>query len=252
MQEQEVEEFFNKIATDYKSKYTSADAFRHYFFNERLYEAARGFDFSNKKILDIGAGTGNLYDYLSGLEPTIDYYASDIAANMLEQSGIAPNRRFVGNCYEIDFPQKQFDYIFMLGVTTYLTEQEIAKTFDFIHSSLAQNGKAIITFTNQSSLDWKTRKLTKSLLKGFSQKSVLSQDFQIYPKTLAETEKQIQSQFRIDEVRWLNHTIFPFCLALKKISVKVAEKIHQKIKNQSLKNLLSSDFLVVLSKINEL
>lgn len=248
-QKQEVEGFFNEIATGYKSKYTSADAFRHYFFNERLKEATEGFNFTDKKILDIGAGTGDLYDYIFALESSVDFYASDIAANMLEQSNIPVDKRFVGFCHQIDFPVKQFDYIFMLGVTTYLDAKEIEKTFDFIHSALKSNGRAIVTFTNQSSLDWKARKLFKSLAKSVAPKKyVLSQEFQIYPKKLSEIEKHLQRQFNVEEVRWLNHTVFPFNQVLKGVSVKTAKKLHQTLKTKSILNRLSSDFLLVLSR----
>lgn len=250
-QKQQVEEFFNEIATNYKSKYSSANVFSHYFFNERLAEATKGFDFKNKKILDVGAGTGDLYDYLFALEPTIDYYASDVAANMLEQSAIPAERRFVGFCYEINFPAKQFDFIFMLGVTSYLNDEESKKTFDFIHSSLAANGKAILTFTNQSSIDWKLRKVFKSLGKNFTPKKyVLSREFEIYAKKHAEMKRLLQPQFQIQEVRWLNHTVFPFSQILKGFSVKTAEKLHRNLKNESILNRLSSDFIFVLTKKN--
>lgn len=249
VQKQEVEGFFNEIAVDYKSKYSSADAFHHYFFNERLAEATKEFDFKDKKILDVGAGTGDLYDYLIRLEPTVDYYAVDVAANMLEQSRIPLQNRFVGFCYEVEFPLKTFDYIFMLGVTTYLDDEEINKTFDFIYSSLAESGKAIVTFTNQSSMDWKSRKVFKLLAKNFmSKRYVLSQEFKIYPRTLPEIKKIFQEHFQVEDIRWLNHTIFPFNQVMKKLSVKTAEKLHQKLKSESFLKLLSSDFLLVLSK----
>lgn len=252
-QKQEVQEFFNKIATEYKAKYSETDAFRHYFFSERLREATHGFDFKNKKILDIGAGTGDLFDFLQALEPSVDYYASDISANMLAQSRIPADRQFVGACYETDFPVKQFDYIFMLGVMTYLEAGEARKIADFIHSALAENGRAIITFTNQSSLDWKMRKLFKSLARNvMPKKYVLSQEFQVHAKKLAEVENQIQAQFNVEDVRWLNHTVFPLSQILKTFSVKMAEKAHSALKNKSLLDLLSSDFLLILSRKNKL
>lgn len=249
MQKKEVEGFFNEIAENYKSKYSEADDFLNYFFNERLIEATREYSFENSIILDIGTGTGDLHDYLLSNNKNIDFYGCDIAGNMLDQSNIPANRRFVGLCYEIDFPIRKFDYIFMLGVTTYLDVEEIGKTLDFMHSALEDDGRVIITFTNKRSLDWISRSMFKTLARRIMpKKNVLRQNFKIYAENLTEIEKLVESNFNIEDVRWLNHTVFPFNQILKNSSVKTAKKLHKSLKSKNILNILSSDFLLVLSK----
>ncbi len=249
MQKNEVEGFFNDIAENYKSKYSEADDFLNYFFNERLIEATREYDFANSIVLDIGAGTGDLHDYLKSNNENIDFYGCDIAGNMLDQSNIPVDRRFVGLCYEIDFPRNKFDYVFMLGVTTYLDIEEIKRTLNFIAAALEDDGKAIITFTNKHSIDWISRSLIKTMARRIMpKKNVLRQNFKIYAEKLTEIEKLVESNFVIEDVRWLNHTVFPFNQILKNSSVKTAKKLHKSLKNKNLLNMLSSDFLLILSK----
>lgn len=246
-QKEAVSGFFENIAGDYKSKYTGRNAFHNYFFLERLEEATRGFEFDGKSILDIGAGTGDLYDELTRIAQKIDYYAVDISSKMLESSKIPENRRFSGYCYETTFPIHKFDYIFMLGVTTYLDEIELAKTLDFIQSGLKKDGTAIITFTNKTSLDWRSRSFFKFFARNFMPKAnVLSQGFTIYPKNLVEAVNVTKDRFHSSEIRWLNHTVFPFSQLFKSSSSTLARYLHTRLKQGKLLSFLSSDFLMIL------
>lgn len=246
----EVKDFFSNIASGYRDKYTGRDVFSHYFFNERLEEATKDLDFNGKRILDIGAGTGNLYDHIQEKEPNIDYYATDISGAMLEQSNIPSEKRFVTQIGNIEIPVFDFDFIFVLGVTTYLDDDTLQALFSDIDRYLAHDGTAIITFTNLSSLDWKIRRLFKIFLRGgVSSKTVLTQKFQIYPRSLDTATATLSGQFVSVDIRWLNHTVFPFNRVLKNLSVKMAKKIHKKENTSKLKQLLSSDFLLVLRKL---
>lgn len=244
----DVGEFFDRIADGYRDKYTAKDRFLEYFFNERLAESSRGFDLKNKRVLDIGAGTGNLYDHLLRIEPTIDYYATDIAGEMLNQSLIPKERRFVGTLDEIDLPVDRFDYVFMLGVTTYIDNEELGRVFKRIDSLLGTGGRAVITFTNQDSIDWMSRRFVKNYGKRLlPRKYVLGQDFTIYPRSLSEVSGMFGDGFETEDVRWLNHTVFPLNQALKGASVAAAKRIHGST-NVGLMRRLSSDFLVVYKK----
>jgi ubiquinone/menaquinone biosynthesis C-methylase UbiE len=244
-----VGDFFNRIADGYRSKYGKSDAFLHYFFHERLIEACRGHEFRGKRILDVGAGTGNLYDFLLNLEPDIDYYATDIAENMLRQSRIPVNRQFVGELDNVKLPPGEFDRIFVLGVTTYLDDTQMNGMLDRLYNICAPNGKIIITFTNAESLDWKSRALFRRLPRRFLPKRfVLTQGFQIYPHSASEIRRLIEGRFAIDDLRWLNHTIFPVNQILKRPSVAMAKKIHDTELARRWMNRLSSDFMFVLSK----
>jgi len=248
---QDVGDFFNSIAENYREKYTHKDVFRNYFFNERLVEATRGFDFESKNVLDIGAGTGNLYDRLMEIDPSVNYFALDIAAEMLQKSLIPADRQFIGEFGKTKLPLETYDYIFLLGVTTYMDAEKLSGLFDLIFKSLSPGGQVIITFTNKNSLDWKLRRIFKMLPKRFlPQTFVLTQAFTIYPRTLGQINNAIKNSYDIKDIRWLNHTIFPFNQIFKSLSAKFAKNFHKRTmkSNDSITEKLSSDFLIVLGK----
>jgi SAM-dependent methyltransferase len=248
-QTEKVRDFFDVVSEEYRGKYEKRQVFHNYFFNQRLEQATGGLDFGGKTVLDIGAGTGNLYDYIVAKNDTVDFYACDISAKMLEQSNIPADNRFVGKCYEIDFPIRKFDYIFMLGVTTYLSSEEMEKTAEFIYGKLADDGLAIITFTNRQGLDTITRTLSKNVIKLFKLKNkVISQSFRIYTYSLNQVKSLYQGKLRMNEVRFINQTIFPFCYVFPKLSVNLAQKLGGKIKNKQVASRLSSDFIVFYKK----
>lgn len=248
-QTEKVRDFFDVVSEEYREKYEKRQIFHNYFFNQRLEQATEGLDFRDKIILDIGAGTGNLYDYIFAKDDSINFYACDISAKMLEQSNIPPENRFVGKCYEIDFPEKKFDYIFMLGVTTYLNSEEMEKTAEFIYRNLADDGLAIITFTNRQGFDTITRTLSKNIIKLFKLKNkVISQSFRIYTYALNQVKSLYQGKLRTSEVRFINQTIFPFCYVLPKLSVTLAQRLAGKLKNKQIAARLSSDFIVFYKK----
>jgi SAM-dependent methyltransferase len=248
-QTEKVRDFFDVVSEEYREKYEKRRIFHNYFFNQRLEQATEGLDFRDKNILDIGAGTGNLYDYIHAKDDSVDFYACDISAKMLEQSNIPAANRFVGKCYEIDFPLQKFDYIFMLGVTTYLNADEMDKTAEFIYRNLADDGTAIITFTNRQGFDTITRTLGKNIIKLFKLKNkVISQSFRIYTYSLNQVKSLYQGKLRMKEARFINQTIFPFCYALPKLSVGLARRFGNKIKNERVAARLSSDFIVFYKK----
>ncbi|HLL99428.1 MAG TPA: class I SAM-dependent methyltransferase [Pyrinomonadaceae bacterium] len=252
-QTEKVRDFFDVVSEEYRGKYEKRQIFHNYFFNQRLEQATEGLDLKGKTILDIGAGTGNLYDFILAKDDSIDFYACDISGKMLEQSRIPAARRFVGKCYEIDFPVEKFDYIFMLGVTTYLSADEMEKTAEFVYRKLADDGTAIITFTNRKGFDTITRTLGKNVIRLFKLKNkVISQSFRIYAYSLNQVESLYGDKLRMKEVRFINQTIFPFCYVFPKLSVNLAERLASRIKNKPASAAaarLSSDFIVFYRKI---
>jgi len=248
-QTEKVRDFFDVVSEEYREKYEKRQVFHNYFFNQRLEQATGGLDFGGKTVLDIGAGTGNLYDYIVARNDSVDFYACDISAKMLEQSNIPAEKRFVGKCYELDFPVETFDYIFMLGVTTYLNADEMEKTAQFIYRKLADKGLAIITFTNRQGFDTMSRTLSKNVIKLFKLKNkVISQSFQIYTYSPNQVESLYQGKLRMNEVRFINQTIFPFSYVFPKLSVRLARQLGNKIKNEQAASRLSSDFIVFYKK----
>lgn len=246
----EVREFFDRIAADYADKYSGADAFHEYFFKERLDEATRGIDLIGKRVLDVGAGTGNLYERLRQVDPDVDYYGTDISSAMLANSSIPPERRFVGSLADIRLPAADFDLAFMLGVTTYIDDAELAATLDRIYKVLKPGGSLVITFTNEASLDWKVRKVFKFAARKFvPRKNVLGQSFTVFPRRREEIEGRLAGRFTVEDVRFLNHTVFPFTNLFKRTSVRAAKRIHRTSLTGELKSRLSSDLLFILQKV---
>ncbi len=76
-------------------------------------------ELSGKKLLDIGCGTGDLFDFLKNRDLNINYYGIDILPKMIERAyKIYPEGRFfTGNIFkESPFSKKQFDIIFCSGI----------------------------------------------------------------------------------------------------------------------------------------
>lgn len=248
-QTNKVRDFFDVVSEEYRGKYENLKVFHTYFFNQRLKQATDGIDFSGKVVLDIGAGTGNLYDYIAARNKSVDFYACDISAKMLEQSNIAAENRFVGKCYEIDFPPEKFDYIFMLGVTTYLDAQELEKTIEFIRRKLADDGLGIITFTNRNGVDTVTRTFAKNIARLFKLKNkVISQSFKIYAHSLNEVKSLLGGKLKVETVKFLNQTVFPLCYVFPKLSVNLADKLSHRAESGALLSVFSSDFIVFCKK----
>lgn len=244
----DVAEFFGSIAAEYGDKYERQNAFHHYFFNERLDEAVRGRDFAARRVLDVGAGTGRLYDRIVAGFPSVDYYGVDISAEMLAASAIPAERRFVGTLADVTLPAREFDYIFLLGVTTYIGDEELKETLAQVHRLLAPEGRAVVTFTNRRSADWIARRIIRKL-PGIRRKKqfVLAQEFPTYARSMTEIDRMVSELFSIERSVGLNHTVFPLNQLLKTPSVGIAKQIHG-LREGSGKLILSSDILVELVK----
>jgi SAM-dependent methyltransferase len=243
-----VSSFFDRISTDYRERYGPQNPFHAYFFGERLQAATEGFQFENKVVLDIGAGTGPLYDYLTKY-PGVDYYACDISPKMLSRSQIPAERTFIGKATEIRFPRDKFDYIYLLGVTTYQTPDELKQTFQLIRDRLAPNGRAILSFTNRSSADHALRTILR-FAQPLIHNGVLGQAFTTHAYRLGAIEDMIAVyDLHVSRAVYLNHTFSPFNTLLPRPSVSVAWWLGRNCP-ASLLSFCSADFLLVLDQKN--
>ena len=249
MQKEKVEDFFNKSSREYKNKYTNTNLFLYYFFNQRLTEATHQFSFEEKSILDIGAGTGALYDSIKSTTTNFNYFATDISPKMLEQSNIASNQYFVGDISEFSKESETYDLIFLLGVTTYYNQQELKKHLEFINNRLDINGTAIISFTNRNSIDYQLIKLGRFFAKFLSlKKNVVGQSFKVYAYTPGEITQTTNPKFSIQKTTFLNQTIWPFNRIFPKTSISIARFLKKNISSPSLLSVFSSDFLIFIKK----
>ena len=156
-QHEQAARFFDSVSGTYKDKYKERDPFHHYFFNERLEKAVRDLDLHDADVLDIGSGTGDLYDHLVRRFPAMRFHATDVSAGMLAQSTVPAGRKYHGHAYDHPFQVRSFDAVFMLGVTTYLTPEELEKNLAFSARSLQLEGRGSITFSNAPALDTRRR-----------------------------------------------------------------------------------------------
>lgn len=248
-QRDQVKVYFDELAASYSKKYSTARPYHAYFFHKRLLLATQDFDLEGKTILDIGGGTGALYDYLEENVEKFDYFAFDISEKMLDQSNIPENQRFVGDLEKIDFPVKHFDFIFLLGVTTYLSKEELNKYLQFISRNSSLESTSIITFTNRSAIDYYLRKGVGLFAKTFyKNKSLLTQSFPTSSFSIAAIENLLKEQFHITKCQWFNFTYSPFNHIFPKFSVKFSKFLDAKLNSSPLQKLMGADIILFLKK----
>jgi len=250
--QQAVRQYFDKIASAYPAKYQPTHPYHHYFFQERLAAATTGLDFNGKTILDIGAGTGALYDFLSENSSQFDYYATDISAAMMSQSRVPKERCFTGPVHEMTLPVAQFDYIFVLGVTSYMSREDFLKTLFYIATQLSPSGLAVMSFTNSRSVDFRLRKGMKGMARIFTgipavRRSVLGQSFVIKGYSEPEVKHLLPPSLVIQELHWLNQTVTPFNHLLPGTSVRLAQWLKRVLPRKWLPTF-SGDFMMTVRK----
>jgi SAM-dependent methyltransferase len=241
--QQQVRSFFDRLAPNYQGRYGAGSPFLRYFHQQRLQKALNGFSFSGKRILDVGAGSGALYHALG--EPA-DYFATDLSEAMLEHSGIPKASQYAGILADIHFPVDSFDYIFLLGVTTYMQPDELQTSLRWIEKHLAEDGVAIISFTNRKSLDFQIRKRLKPLLS--RREGVLGQSFSITALGLEEAKEMLPAGLVCSRVEWLNQTLFPFNRIFSRLAVAIAPAFESIGARLGGLPRISSDFLLILRR----
>ena len=255
-QHEQAARFFDSVSGTYKDKYKDRSPFHHYFFNERLEKATRDLELSNAGVLDIGSGTGDLFDHLVRRFPAMRFHATDVSAGMLAQSAVPAERKYVGHAYDHPFRTRVFDVVFMLGVTTYLTPEELERNLAFIARSLKPGGRAVITFTNAHALDTWTRALARGPLSLFARLrggvsagkrtkgNVLSSGLKLWMYGYSDVRRIMGRHFIVERVDVLNHTVFPFNLLLPGFSLSLARRLAHAAGDRAWSRWLSSDLLV--------
>lgn len=210
--------------------------------------AATGFSPDGKRILDIGAGTGWLYDYLKEPGEELDYLGLDISENMLRESKIPANRRITGNILEPALPPESFDALFALGLTTYLDKKEYGLFFKKIDELLRPGGSAFVSFTNPMSLDVQFRKALGVFSFLFPKGTLLGEGIKrttVSPRTV---KKALPPSLAVKQVQYFAPTL-PF---LSNLSPKTAACWSPWMENllgsTILFPFLATDFMVFLKK----
>ncbi len=244
-----VRDFFDNHAVEYQGKYDRANKFYEYFFYERLEKATEDFDFKGKKILDIGAGTCPLFDYLAQQNKNNfkAYHATDISRGMLSQGNVPVQDCFVGDFWELELSET-YTFIFMLGVSTYLSPDVLKKYLDKMSETLNHDGVLVITFTNKHGLDTLIRRVVRPIRRLLvAQNRVMSQDFQTWFYSKKEIEQLMSDQWSVKKISGLNHTVFPLSRIFSRASIFLAKNVFQSFKGR-ISRILSSDLLIVCEK----
>ena len=145
--EDAVKSFFDNIS----ERYSDFDQDGHALHGQRLQLSIKGLSFSEKSILDIGAGTGMLHNVIQEKGGCGKYQAIDLSEKMLSKSHIPQADKFVGSFYNFE-SEDRYDFIFALGLTNYLSKSGNADLKEFILSHLSKDGVAVISYTNANSL----------------------------------------------------------------------------------------------------
>ncbi|MBK7296751.1 MAG: hypothetical protein IPI91_08960 [Flavobacteriales bacterium] len=104
----------------------------------------------------------------------------------------------------------------MLGVTTYMDDEELEKNLAFIAKSLKPNGQVIVSFTNSHALDLWMRNLAKPFLALTGKKNkVMTSGVPIYPRSAAIAKGAVGRYFNSPELHLLNQTVFPFLVCYR-------------------------------------
>jgi SAM-dependent methyltransferase len=240
-----IRKYFDALAPGYRSRFDHP--FLHYFFQQRLEAALNALPAPPASLLDIGAGTGSLYDAIRDRQWTTEYYGTDLSAAMLSESRIPANRQFVGTLPDLPLPLARFSAVFLLGVSTYLTQTELQWHLDWIGSHLEPEGYCCITFTHRKSLDFRIRRIFRRLIPAkLLSRRVLGQAFSVQAYVPADITALAPS-LRLVQIQWLNQTLPPFNRWLPRLAVWLAPQLHRFLPSSFLP-LFSSDFLLVFRK----
>ncbi len=244
-----VTDFFNHIATTYQRRLDGTRPFLSYFFSKRLQLATAGLSLSHRNILDVGAGTGALFDYLQQQAIPNHYFACDLADQMLVHSRIPIEKRFVGSIQQLPDTLDAFDYIFFLGVSSYMSIK--AFRLDLLEAAvrLHKKGQIVVSFTHQGGLDYRLRSILHRLFpKGARSKRVITQAFQIQAYTPTEVLELASTHFQISTIRWLPPTIPGLHHLSPTLAVYLSKFLDRHLSLPFLQQLLSTDFIVILEK----
>ena len=202
--------FFNHSAVAYQKYLSQHRGFRYFFHQERMRTALMDADLlPEHQVLDLGAGTGALYEYLLDRGLASNYYACDPSEAMLEQSRIPLERRFQGRAETLPNDWPQFDRVFVLGVSTYLSDSELRTALEALHCRAAPGARLVISFTNAHWWGLPLRRFVGALVPAsWFPNRLLGKSTPFYPRELAGLPELLDGDWHILRHQWLN-TSFP-------------------------------------------
>lgn len=160
------------------------------------------------RVLDVGAGTGSLYDYLEDKSLAAHYHAFDPSGVMLEQSRIPEGRRFQGRAEDIPNHWPSFDRVFVLGVSTYLSDAELRLMMEALRGHLAPGARLLITFTHAGWWGLPFRRMLGRLVpSAWFPNRLLGKSTPFYPRRLESLSALLGASWKVCGHQWLNTSI---------------------------------------------
>lgn len=253
-QNKSVGEFFDKISDGYNDKYeTRANKFLAHFFRQRIEKATDGLPRHLGTVMDIGAGTGQLYRFLLENGYSFDeYVAVDVSDGMLSNSPIPEGNRHVGTVHlpALDRYEGRINHFFLLGVTTYMTAAELRDALSRMEQLSAMDGRIVCTFTNRRSVEFVMQSAMSSLLKAFRKLSGNHLDVvaaQSFPRLIIDESAMkafLTPHGEIERVDYINQTLTPVNRVLTGASVRLESFVNRVLRNKpATLAALSSDIL---------
>lgn len=236
-QDKLVGEFFDRIANKYDSKYKAYEnMFLAHFFKTRLEMATNGLPKTLGTVVDIGAGTGQLYRFLLENGYSFDdYVAVDVSEGMLFNSAIPEEKRHIGTVHipALDCYEGKVDHVFMLGVTTYMSATEVEEALDRIKRLSAKDGQLVCTFTNRYSVEFFMQAAISSLLRAFRKLSGNRLNLvaaQTFPRLIVG-EKRMKAFLlpcgAIERIDYLNQTVTPLNRLFTRASIRLESLLNR-------------------------
>ncbi|MDX1667322.1 MAG: methyltransferase domain-containing protein [Saprospiraceae bacterium] len=235
-----VRRYFDDLASGHLT------GFHHAYYCRRIELALSSCQTGGKKILDVGAGTGLLYDRLS---PGTDYLACDLSGKMLDRSRIPYSQRRCGRLEDMAFPAESFDFIFALGMSAYLGRDELERNLHLSRDLLREGGQLIISFTHAASWESRVRKVLRRYGRHFAVgRWLLAQDFETLAYTPEEIERIRPSNLRLVRCCWLSQSPYPANRLFPHLSFRLMDRVFPKINGSQVGKWLSPDFILFFEK----
>lgn len=232
-----VGDFFDKIASNYDSRYKLREnMFLAHFFRKRLEMATDGLPKHLGTVVDIGAGTGQLYRFLLENDYSFDdYVAVDVSEGMLINSAIPEEKRHIGTVHipALDCYEGKVDHVFLLGVTTYMTATEVEEALDRIERLSAKDGQLVCTFTNRHSVEFFIQSAISSILRAFRKLSGNRLNLvaaQTFPRLIVGEKKMkafLMPYGAIERIDYLNQTLTPLNRLFTRPSIRLESLLNR-------------------------
>ncbi|NJO87120.1 MAG: class I SAM-dependent methyltransferase, partial [Lewinella sp.] len=158
-----------------------------------------------RRLLDVGCGTGELYTALAAVQRQSDYHGLDLSPEMLALSPIpAQQRSLLGLEDFAAKAAKSYTALVALGLTTYYQPEELTAFYRAVQSVLTPQGRAIISFTHARSWDFRFRQWARRWLAPLlPRQRSLGANFAVFATTPTELAKHLPPTLYLQSCYWL-------------------------------------------------